>query len=275
MKNFNLENVDCHATLAMIEKQWGFPRRTLRALLGMTKSGQSGRSMIEMLGVLAIIGVLSVGGIAGYSKAMLRYKVNKSIEQVSLISQNVRSFFASQRNYGGLDSVNNKNTSGLSLIKKAKLVPDEMIDENNSIVDTDSELTHHIFNAFGGGVMLWNDYVGASVEDCGGKSVCLESLKYFQINFFRLPPEACIDLATQDWRSSAMGLTALEVYNSETTDIPTEYFSCINRPTGTIDDNYIEACPNGTTVPIPVPLDIAVDACNCPNDDCTIMWLFK
>ena len=36
-----------------------------------------GRSMIEMLGVLAIIAVLSVGGIAGYSKAMDMYKINK------------------------------------------------------------------------------------------------------------------------------------------------------------------------------------------------------
>ena len=39
-----------------------------------------GRSMIEMLGVLAIIGVLSVSGIAGYSKAMEKYKVNKAID---------------------------------------------------------------------------------------------------------------------------------------------------------------------------------------------------
>ena len=33
--------------------------------------------MIEMLGVLAIVGVLSVSGIAGYSKAMEWYKLNK------------------------------------------------------------------------------------------------------------------------------------------------------------------------------------------------------
>ena len=33
--------------------------------------------MVEMLGVLAIIWVLSVGGIAGYSKAMMKYKINK------------------------------------------------------------------------------------------------------------------------------------------------------------------------------------------------------
>ena len=45
------------------------------------KQNQFGRSMIEMLGVLAIIGVLSVGGIAGYSKAMEQYKINKTIEQ--------------------------------------------------------------------------------------------------------------------------------------------------------------------------------------------------
>ena len=39
-----------------------------------------GRSMIEMLGVLAIIGVLSVGGIAGYSKAMEKWKINRASE---------------------------------------------------------------------------------------------------------------------------------------------------------------------------------------------------
>ena len=44
---------------------------------------QSGRSMIEMLGVLAIIGVLSIGGIAGYSKAMFKYKMNKSLDMFS------------------------------------------------------------------------------------------------------------------------------------------------------------------------------------------------
>ena len=44
---------------------------------------QSGRSMIEMLGVLAIIGVLSIGGIAGYSKAMFKYKFNKTMDIIT------------------------------------------------------------------------------------------------------------------------------------------------------------------------------------------------
>ena len=42
---------------------------------------ENGRSMVEMLGVLAIIGVLSVGAIAGYSKAMFKYKLNKMLDQ--------------------------------------------------------------------------------------------------------------------------------------------------------------------------------------------------
>ena len=46
----------------------------------MYKNFETGRSMIEMLGVLAIVGVLSVGGIAGYSKAMEQFKVNKIIQ---------------------------------------------------------------------------------------------------------------------------------------------------------------------------------------------------
>ena len=44
-----------------------------------------GRSMIEILGVLAIIGVLSVGGIAGYSKAMMMWKINKMQEEYSYL----------------------------------------------------------------------------------------------------------------------------------------------------------------------------------------------
>ena len=46
---------------------------------------QYGRSMVEMLGVLAIIGVLSVGAIAGYGKAMMKYKLNKQAEQINQV----------------------------------------------------------------------------------------------------------------------------------------------------------------------------------------------
>ncbi len=54
------------------------------------KNNQYGRSMVEMLGVLAIIGVLSVGGIAGYSKAMYKQKMNKTVDIVSKVLMGMR-----------------------------------------------------------------------------------------------------------------------------------------------------------------------------------------
>ena len=53
---------------------------------GVSTYSQSGRSMIEMLGVLTIIAVLSVGGIAGYSKAMEMFKINKAVGEYSMLA---------------------------------------------------------------------------------------------------------------------------------------------------------------------------------------------
>ena len=66
---------------------------------------QCGRSMIEMLGVLAIIGVLSVGGIAGYSKAMEKFKINKTIQHITEIAANVQTLYMQQKDFSGLSSI--------------------------------------------------------------------------------------------------------------------------------------------------------------------------
>lgn len=63
---------------------------------------QCGRSMIEMLGVLAIIAVLSVGGIAGYSKAIEQFKLNKSIDYITQIVSNIQTLYMQQKSYEGL-----------------------------------------------------------------------------------------------------------------------------------------------------------------------------
>ena len=49
------------------------------------KINQNGRSILEMLGILAIVGILSVGGIASYSRAMMKYKLNKQLVQYTAI----------------------------------------------------------------------------------------------------------------------------------------------------------------------------------------------
>ncbi len=85
-----------------------------------------GRSMVEMLGVLAIIGVLSVGAIAGYSKAMLRYKLNKQAEQLNTV------FNAVARYYTSFNDITQKGIPLTSYFIKMNEIPTEMIKNNNT-----------------------------------------------------------------------------------------------------------------------------------------------
>ena len=80
---------------------------------------QSGRSMVEMLGVLAIIGVLSVGAISGYSKAMLKYKLNKQAESFSWLL-NYALQYSPQLKSNGIQ------TSYNEFFYKMNLIPDGM-----------------------------------------------------------------------------------------------------------------------------------------------------
>ncbi len=82
---------------------------------------QSGRSMVEMLGVLAIIGVLSVGAIAGYSKAMMKYKLNQHAQAVNMLINNVLQL------KGQLQYKPNTATFYGTLLHKLNLLPDGII----------------------------------------------------------------------------------------------------------------------------------------------------
>ena len=86
---------------------------------------QSGRSMIEMLGVLAIIAVLSVGGIAGYSKAMQQWKLNKWKAQITDIIFALKDVYKNEKNFGS----NGANL--LPFLKEIGAVPQGMLDEND------------------------------------------------------------------------------------------------------------------------------------------------
>ena len=91
---------------------------------------QSDRSMVEMLGVLAIIGVLSVGAIAGYSKAMMKYKLNKQAEQLNQLVNAVSQYHVQIQ----IDS--ESPISLVPIFKKLNVIPVEMIkDVSNTIYD--------------------------------------------------------------------------------------------------------------------------------------------
>ena len=213
---------------------------------------ESGRSMIEMLGVLAIIGVLSVGGIAGYSKAMNKFKTNKIADNVSMIVTNLRTLYAQQNDYNGLT-----NSTAIQM----GVVPDELGTDATS-----GTLT----NAFQGNV-----YIAAAAS--GNTSA---PNKAFTLTMTGLSREACVSLATNDWGSGySAGLIGIHVTGSvvsaaqdTTASTSTLGVGCTGT-TGSAGNVY--ACAGGTTQPTPLNVAQAATACNCGTANaCTITWKF-
>ena len=95
--------------------------RVRKFLAGAHYTQAQGRSMVEMLGVLAIIGVLSVGAIAGYSKAMMKYKLNKYSEQINTIINAVA------RNAHNFNNIKENGTYLTETFIKMGEIPTEMI----------------------------------------------------------------------------------------------------------------------------------------------------
>ncbi len=151
------------------------------------KIEQLGRSMIEMLGVLAIIGVLSVGGIAGYSKAMMKHNINKTIDHIAQIATNTRTFLSEQKNYEAV---------GSDFLWKIAAPKELRISTNRT------------GNVFGG--TTWMRYSRKSKND---------DKKAFILYTTNIPEEACLELATVDWGKGAnSGLIAFGV-NSDVSGV--------------------------------------------------------
>ena len=204
------------------------------------KNEQSGRSMVEMLGVLAIIGVLSIGGISGYSKAMAKYRVNKTLDQISMLVINIRTLFSSSINYDGLSDAN-----AISL----GIIPGDMQNGTN------------IINSYQGSVLLGNP--GTSDD----------AKRRFYITYTGLNSEACVSLATADWGSqSGSGLNAIAVQPGDATapeEVCTKSVPSAAGDTGcfVIGDN------------IPISLGDAVKSCSSgtgdkKTDKFSITWFY-
>ncbi|MBR1914905.1 MAG: hypothetical protein IJ830_00490 [Alphaproteobacteria bacterium] len=137
------------------------------------KNNQTGRSMVEMLGVLAIIGVLSAGGLAGYSKAMFKHKLNTTMEQITMLVTNIRTHFGTQRNYSALSEAN---------LISLGVIPAVM-----------GKSADKLKNPFKGSVAIGKSH--ARSTDTTDTA--------FTVTYSGLPKEACIALATADFGSGA------------------------------------------------------------------------
>ena len=119
---------------------------------------ENGRSMVEMLGVLAIIGVLSVGAIAGYSKAMFKYKLNKHAEQLNQVVNSVIKYVRVMDSY--------KSAQNLTpLFVKLGEIPQEMIKDGSG----------YLYDRFGAKVTLQTN--GCNDEN----TICSEVILNYSI----------------------------------------------------------------------------------------------
>lgn len=216
------------------------------------RTNESGRSMIEMLGVLAIIGVLSVGGIAGYTKAMNKYRTNKVVDQVTMIVTNIRTLYAMQRNYDGLNQ-NNALQMGV--------IPDEL-------GTTETDLTNN--NPFGGAV---NIAAAASGMEAGSSS---GHKKAFEVAFTGLSKEACVALATGDWGSGhSAGLIAIGAYGAATTTLGTGNTAELGSNGSACAGSNNIACAGSTTSGVPMAVTKAATACACNTGNaCSVVWKY-
>lgn len=225
------------------------------------KTNENGRSMIEMLGVLAIIGVLSVGGIAGYSKAMSKYRINKTIDQVTMLVTNLRTLYAQQTNYAGLN-----NAVAIDM----GAVPEEMLLANQAGTGTttaDTAATQDLRNAFQGGV-----YVGP------GKARSDDNVNNgaLVVIFDGLTKEACAAIATSDWGSgTSSGFIGIK---ASTTSLQGK-----TDPAAAADDNtmYIDNYPSNSAGSAygfagkgPLSVATAAAACKCTGPTCSVMWKY-
>jgi len=215
---------------------------------------EQGRSMIEMLGVLAIVGVLSVGGIAGYSKAMNKFKTNKVIDQVNMMSTNIRTLYSSQRNYAKL-------TNGIAI--SMGVIPNEMYAPvSNGSYSSDYTIT----NAFGGATKVEATIQGTASEGSENSyAIVVESI----------PKTSCVSIATTDWGGdSGSGLVAMWIEGG--TDKTLEgVFTSLDADLDTGDakseDGVYIAVP-GTDYTTPATLAAASMACKDVN---VIGWKFQ
>lgn len=208
------------------------------------KQNQFGRSMIEMLGVLAIIAVLSVAGIAGYSKAMTKFKVNKTVDQVINIVTGIMTTFANEKGYSGAKYPNDFSSNeaeDIEMFKALGIITDDMI--------TNGKLKH----PFNGEIFIIGDN------------------KEFELNLLNLSRESCLALATLDWGADNPNLMGISVVNS---GYPITSDCSASMGGGSyLGDIGFWACKyfnEDKIIPIPVPPAIAAKACTCKENTCAL-----
>lgn len=211
---------------------------------------EAGRSMMEMMGVLSIIGILSAGGLAGINKLFAQHKVNKSVEQISVMSAKLSQIGAQTGSYEGLD---------VASAIKFGAVPSSAIDslEENKLA-----------NPFGGNIKIEPANLISGESDNQG----------YTITYDGLPEDACMSLITQKWGSrGGASLVAVAAVPSNTIITINSVKSVMGQNcNGEANTQHVVGCAEADEDGIGIPIDpvSAINACNCPNGTCSIVWMY-
>ena len=132
----------------------------------------AGRSMVEMLGVLAIIGILSVGAIAGYSKAMMKYKMNQAADGYNHLIATVIEKIAQDSSVFEGDSVGTLWYT--SIFAKAGWLPDYFKPRKDTATNPDA--ANFVQDKFGNNVWIYkkkDKHIGIGVRIDRQKELCI------------------------------------------------------------------------------------------------------
>ena len=244
-------------------------KKSTRARKFLADGVQYGRSMIEMLGVLAIIGVLSVAGIAGYSKAMAKWKINKTIEQIEQITHGIFTVYANQKK---MDNIYSNEEDDINLMKSLGIISEDMIKDDNELRD---EYDNRLKNPFGGDLWLYTNsyYSNAQWEQYH------KNEKNVSVEYYNIPREACMALGSLDWVKGSAAVIGVGIAPNDD-NVHTDPTECWLENYLTIDGgDWLVVCNNGVPneeygeteadrIPLPIPLDIVAEHCNCKDNDC-------
>lgn len=201
------------------------------------KNNETGRSMVEMLGVLAVIAVLTVIGFYGFSRAIEKWRVDKTVDQIMRVIVRLQTSFASQRNYASMgdstDEINN-------VLANTGIVTNDMfVRDNNGNIKT----PYSYKNVYKGNVnvRIGNKY---RIGDRGA----------FIVHYDAIPRTSCIAIASFSWGKSAdSGYIAMAVNQKISEEVT--YNNCKSTPSA--QEGYALRCyHDGVMLK-----DIAVRAC--------------
>ena len=169
----------CEKNPSVHGRYMNFLRQRKTALNAPLYAVSAGRSMIEMLGVLAIIAVLTVGGIAGYSKAMQKYKINKMLDDYTMLTTNILEHLDNlkyvSKNSSAIGMVDILQASGIIPPSWKKMNSIKIWDSNGNLLALFSRNNEFGFSINIGGYRI--DSRGAEIAEGFSQDICLTLFK--------------------------------------------------------------------------------------------------